>query len=104
MRSIRQSLILYFLLLTTGALAAVSWFSYRTTTVSLRERERDSRMLIEAQCETNCKAVRDDFDRRLRQQALRLASLSQSMYVHAESQFALFGMIGAAALPNGHVL
>ena len=38
MKSIRLSLIVYVLVLLTGALGAISWFSYRTTADSLRER------------------------------------------------------------------
>jgi heavy metal sensor kinase len=98
MKSIRLSLIVYFLVLLTGALGAVSWFSYRTTSQSLRERQRDSQTMIEAQCETSCEALRADLDRRILRQALTMVDVSQSMVVHAEAQFSLFGMIGSGAL------
>ena len=58
MRSIRLSLIVYFLVLLTAALGAVSWFSYRTTSQSLRERQHDSQKMIEAQCEARSQAAR----------------------------------------------
>jgi signal transduction histidine kinase len=75
MKSIRLSLIVYFLVLWTGALGAVSWFSYRTTAHSLRERERDARKMIETQYEANCRASRADLDRRILHQAQALASM-----------------------------
>src|SRR6476661_676962 len=99
MRSIRLSLIVYFLLLMTAALGAVAWFSYRTTADSLRERQNDTKKLIEAQCEANCKSARDDLDRHILRQAQTLANLSSSMFIHAESQFALAGMLGSGAMP-----
>ncbi|MBI2804180.1 MAG: HAMP domain-containing histidine kinase [Planctomycetes bacterium] len=101
MRSIRRSLIVSFLFLTTAALAAVAWVSYHTTSVSLREREHDSRKLIETQCDANCKAERDDLDRRILQQAQRLANLSESNYIHAEGQLAFAGMFGHQFMPGG---
>jgi signal transduction histidine kinase len=103
MRSIRLSLIVYFLVLLTAALGAVSWFSYRTTSQSLRKRQLDSQKMIEAQCETNCDALRADLDRRILRQALTMVNVSQSMVVHAEAQCSLFGMIGSGAMPLGYL-
>ncbi|HZZ80048.1 MAG TPA: ATP-binding protein [Gemmataceae bacterium] len=75
MRSIRLSLIVYFLVLLTGALGAVSWFSYQTTAHSLRERETYARELINAQFVHREKTVRDDLNRRLLQKAHALANM-----------------------------
>ena len=52
MRSIRHSLIVYFVVLLTGALGAVSWFSYRTTELALRERQNDALEAIKASGKT----------------------------------------------------
>ncbi|MSQ94521.1 MAG: HAMP domain-containing protein [Gemmataceae bacterium] len=59
MRSIRLSLIVYFLLLLTGALGAVSWFSYRTTAESLHERQHDAQKMIQTQYEARSQAAHD---------------------------------------------
>src|SRR5438552_17804107 len=86
MRSIRLSLIVYFLVLLTAALGAVSWFSYRTTEASLRERQddahtmiqaqfHDAQTMIQAQCVTREEAQRAELDRRLVAQARTLAGL-----------------------------
>ena len=75
MKSIRLSLIVYFLVLLTGALGAISWFSYQTTARSLREREANSKVLINQQCETSIETVKTDLDRRLLQKAKALANM-----------------------------
>ncbi len=75
MKSIRLSLIVYFLVLLTGALGAISWFSYQTTAHSLRERESDSQKLINTQCDDSVKSVKTDLDRRLLQKAQALANM-----------------------------
>ncbi len=75
MRSIRLSLIVYFLVLLTGALGAVSWFSYQTTAESLRERQRDSQKMIEAQYETRKHAARAELDRHILRQARAIAGM-----------------------------
>ena len=75
MKSIRLSLIVYFLVLLTGALGAISWFSYQTTAHSLREREIASEELIKNQCKVRVKTLRDDLDRHLLHKAQALANL-----------------------------
>jgi heavy metal sensor kinase len=102
MRSIRHSLIVYFLFLLTGALSAVSWFAYQTTAQSLRERQRDSRQLIEAQCEARIRMVGEDLDRNILKQAQRMASLARSQTYHLEGLYPL-GLVSAAAMPGGHL-
>lgn len=103
MRSIRLSLIVYFLVLVTVALAAVSWLSYQMAERSLRDRQRDSEARIRAQFEVTKLQLYDDVDRRLYRQAHVLVNVSQSAFIHAEGQFALLGMIGAGGAPNGHL-
>jgi heavy metal sensor kinase len=98
MRSIRLSLIFYFLVLLTGAVGAVSWFAYRTTEESLRERQRDSQVAIETQHEWQCKRVHRELDRRILQQAHTLVKVSQTTFVHAEGHLAFMGIIGSSAV------
>ena len=93
MKSIRHTLIVYFLVLLTGALGAVSWFSYRTTAHSLRDRQSDSQKMIQAQCETQIQGLRADLDRRLLREAQRLAGQARSVTVHTEG----LGAVGVAA-------
>src|SRR5205814_37191 len=85
--------------LLTGALAAVSWSSYRTTAYALRERQSDSRKLIETQCDVRSQTVRTELDRRILQQAVSMAETRLST-VHYEATSPL-GLIGAFALPHG---
>jgi signal transduction histidine kinase len=99
MKSIRHTLIVYFLVLVTGALAAVSWSSYRTTAHALRERQNDSRKLIETQCDVRSQEVRAALDRRISQQAVSMAEtrLSSLNYepIHAA------GLLGVALTTQG---
>jgi heavy metal sensor kinase len=98
MRSIRLSLIFYFLVLLTSAVGAVSWFAYRTTEESLRERQHDSLTMIESQHDWQCKRVHRELDRRILQQAHTLVKVSQTTFVHAEGHFAFMGIIGSSAI------
>lgn len=101
MRSIRRSLIVYFILLFTIALAAVSSYSYHTTAQSLFERQANARMMIGTQFETRHRALRAELDRRILRQAQTMANLSRSTLAHTDG-LAPFGAIGAAALPQGY--
>jgi two-component system, OmpR family, heavy metal sensor histidine kinase CusS len=103
MKSIRLSLIIYFLVLLTGALGAVSWFSYRTTAMSLRERQRDAQKMIETQYAVSSKSARADLDRRILLQAQTMLTMSHSTTIHAEGLFYPLGMLGSASLPNGYL-
>jgi len=84
MKSIRLSLIVYFLLLSTAALGTVSWLSYRMTETSLRERQRDSEDSIRLQSQGDCGRVWTELDRRLLVQARALAR-SSLRTVHYEA-------------------
>ena len=95
MKSIRLSLIVYFLLLLTGALGAVSWFSYRTTEESLRERQRDAQKMIAAQYEARADAAKTELDRQLLRQARALAGMPL-ITVHYEAVFSATALTVAA--------
>jgi signal transduction histidine kinase len=91
MKSIRLSLIVYFLVLLTGALGAISWFSYQTTAHALRERERDARELINTQCEKLVGTVKADLDRRLLQKAQALSNMRLVTVVFDDFQKGVLG-------------
>jgi len=101
MKSIRRSLIVYFLVLMTAALGAVSWFSYRMTEQSLRQRQRDAQKMIQAQYETRSTAERTDLDRRILRQARAMANMPL-ITIHYEAVFSIAAIAGALA-PEGHV-
>jgi len=103
MRSIRLSLIVYFLVLLTAALGAVSWFSYRTTSQALRKRQQDSQKMIAAEREARSQAARTELDQRILRQAQTMVNVSQSMFVHAEGLSYSLGMVGSASLPLGYL-
>ena len=73
MRSIRWSLIVYFLALVGVALGAVSWLVYRTTAQTLQDKEVSTAQLIESQFRDQCDEARAALDRRLLAQARGLA-------------------------------
>ena len=58
MRSIRVSLVLYFLLLQGLALGAVMWVVYRTGEESILEKQRTTTNLLQSQYDTSCEQER----------------------------------------------
>src|SRR5262245_50546132 len=73
MRSIRLSLIVYFLLLLAVALGAVSYLSYDSTRQALTEKEKSSAKLRQAQYVEDAKRVKEAFDRDIFTRARALA-------------------------------
>ena len=59
MRSIRVSLIVYFVLLSTAALAGISYFSYQMSEEALRGRQTDAKMRILSRCEARTREERE---------------------------------------------
>ena len=96
MKSIRHTLLVYFLVLLTAALTAVSWWSYRTAAFALRGRQADARKLIETQLDDRSKAVKAELDRRLLQQAVTMQETRLSTPHYEVMQ--PVGLIGATAL------
>ena len=99
MKSIRLSLLVYFLLLLTAALSAVSWFSYQTTAQSLRQRKLDAEKMIVAQYDARCKARSAELDRQILRQARAIASMPL-LPVHHEPIFAAM-TVCEAIVPQG---
>ncbi len=73
MKSIRVSLIVYFLLLLAVALGAVSYFYYESTSQALRDKEATKKKLLDEQYHAACVAVRADLDQKLQRSAEALA-------------------------------
>jgi heavy metal sensor kinase len=101
MRSIRLSLIVYFLLLLTAALGAVCWLAYRTSAAALDERRQASHRLVETQYKTRCDDIRAGLDKRLWRQAQAVASLVRPP-VHVEALYPL-GLLGMPLTSAGHL-
>ncbi|MFN4257657.1 MAG: sensor histidine kinase [Gemmataceae bacterium] len=107
MRSIRLSLVVYFLLLLGLALGAVSglvyWLTYRT----VEDRRRSTHELILTQAEERERQERAKFDETLLFQARTLANLSQwqNQWQRMRMQpLYLFGMLTASTQPSGYAL
>ncbi len=79
MRSIRLSLIVYFALLLTCALTAVSGLVYQTTAHSLEEQRRATQKLIEEQFQTDSTKIRTALDQQLLRRALILANRAHTV-------------------------
>src|SRR5262249_49911425 len=103
MKSIRLSLIVYFLLLLGLALGAVSVLVYRTTYVTLLAKKETTRKLLQAQYEDRCQEVRTKLDDELFYQARILADKAQSQSPWFRPRFPTFlGLLGATPTGGGH--
>jgi heavy metal sensor kinase len=101
MRSIRLSLIVYFLALLAVALGGVSWFVNQTTARTLRGREASTRDLIEKQYEYQCKETQTNLDRRILRQAQALARKAR-FRDHLEQLYPI-GAMATPLLPQGYL-
>src|SRR5260370_36158772 len=100
MKSIRLSLVCYFLVLLTGALGAVCWLAYRTAAAALDERRQGSRHLVEAQFNSHCEEVRAGLDRRLLRQAQIVADMAPPpVPIHALYPLGAAGILFTSAPP-----
>src|SRR5262245_51555423 len=109
MRSIRLSLIVYFLIPMALALGAVSAFVYFTTAQTVAAKQRSTQELLLAQYEQRCREERSKLDDALLHQARFLAgTLAQAQPQWNRSHVVLrsfpLGMLSAGLNPNGQVL
>lgn len=107
MKSIRLSLIVYFLLLLGLALGAVSLVVYRITHQTLSAKKEATRQLLTAQYQDRCHEVETKLDDALYYQARSLASVAQAFTRWDRYRFGpllALGMLNAAPTPNGHLL
>ena len=99
MRSIRVSLIGYFLALLVLGLGGVCLLTYRIAAATIRDKEESSRKLLEAELRDRSKETRD----RLDQELLRKAKLVIARHHRPPRQDLMnaLGMMTAPTLPNG---
>ncbi len=102
MRSIRLSLVVYFLLLLTAAVGSVCWLVYQTAAGALEERRRGSQDVVETQYVAHVEETRTALDRRLVRQAQTIAAMARSMNVHLEGLYPL-GVMGAPLAFQGYL-
>ena len=103
MKSIRLSLVAYFLILLAGALGAVSWLVYQTASRTLHEKEQSTADLVRNTCEQDINAQREAFDKMLLAEAEKINSLCNESSQHHEFYYPL-GMLAAAPMPMAHLL
>src|SRR5262245_51870086 len=78
MKSIRLSMIVYFLVLLAAAMGLVSWLVYRTSAEALQARQATNRELLEQKFDQARKEERQKLDSDLLHNAYTLAYLAQS--------------------------
>jgi heavy metal sensor kinase len=110
MRSIRLSLVVYFLALLALALGAVSLVAYQTANGTLLDKKKTTAELIEAQYQEDCRKERARLDDALNTQARTLARLVQFQTpwsrLHMPERtpvlglFSVAGLVGAPTAPG----
>ncbi len=100
MRSIRLSLVIYFLALLAGALGAVSWLVYGTVGRSLHEKEESMVKEVNAEFAVQRKEREDELDRHIARQARALTNKVKITPPRFEGLYP-FGMFGASLAPQG---
>lgn len=103
MRSIRLSLLGYFLVLLAVVLGALSWYVYRETHRTYREKETNTRDLLQARYERRYQNQLEQFDEELLRRAQTLASLAQAQWGPHGTRYHPLGLLTAALAPYGHV-
>jgi heavy metal sensor kinase len=111
MRSLRLSLVVYFLALLALALGAVSLVAYQTANGTLLDKKKTTAALIETQYQENCRKERARLDDALSTQARTLARLVQFQTpwsrLHMPERtpvlglFNVAGLVGAPTAPGG---
>lgn len=101
MRSIRLSLILYFLVLLAAALGGVSWFCYQSTEQALKGKEAKTLEFWQAKYEENCKRTRDAFDADLLAHAKNVTN--GAIWVNFWEWGPILGALGNGPHSTGHL-
>jgi heavy metal sensor kinase len=106
MRSIRLSLVVYFLGLLLVALGVASVLVYRTVQRTLQDKEQTSRTLIQARYEDRCREERQRLDEKLRTRAQTLARMVQ-IKIHwgrmSARYLPMLGVLTGRVGPNAHL-
>src|SRR5262245_42501468 len=100
MRSIRLSLIVYFLLLLAAALGGVSWLVYEISAITLSEKQLSTQDLIVNQFGSDCQQVREVLDQRILHQVQVLANQARFGKPNYEPLNAL-GVLSTPLNPHG---
>jgi heavy metal sensor kinase len=93
MKSIRLSLVIYFLVLLTIALGAVCWLVYQTAAAALQERLEGSARLVREQYKAHRDEMQRGLDHRLSREAQRVAAMVRPP-LHVEGLYPSFGLLG----------
>jgi heavy metal sensor kinase len=101
MRSIRLSLVIYFLGLLALALGAVSVLAYRTAQQTLDAKKVATEELIRAQCNERSNYARHDLDETLHTQAQTLAAMMGPI---GDPHLFGLGLLSAVQAPSGYFL
>src|SRR5262249_27875472 len=108
MRSIRLSLLVYFLALLGLALGAVSVLVYQTTYQTLLAKKQTTEQLLRAQYEERRQEENAKLDNALSAQVWNLASLAQFQFQWTRAvrgqELAPLGLFTVQAGPNAHLL
>jgi heavy metal sensor kinase len=103
MRSIRLTLIVYFLVLLALALGGVSWLAYETSAEALLGKQASTEGLIKAQYEQQWKETEAALDQNILDKATILANKAR-FRVHLELYFPpAYGMLAAGLQPQGYL-
>jgi heavy metal sensor kinase len=108
MRSIRLSLMLYFLGLLAVALGAASLLVYRNAEQTLADKQRAMEELIQTQYGERCRDEREKFDHDLVTQAQSLGRVVQVQFERyradvVQGLYLLSGMLSTSSSPDCHV-
>src|SRR5579885_2075936 len=98
MKSIRVSLIIYFLALVVLTLGAVLGLLYQNTLRTLEEKQATTEALLQKEHESRCRSVRDQFDREILHRAQNLANFVQYQSVPTGRDIYPFCAAAAAGL------
>jgi signal transduction histidine kinase len=111
MKSIRLSLMVYFLVLLAVALTVASLLVFRTAEQTLQAKRQATEQLIQAQYRERCREEEARFDDALREQAQSLARFVQVQFdsdrVETRSRYLslhALGLLSSSLSPNGYVL
>src|SRR5712671_4651329 len=103
MKSIRLSLIVYFLVLIALALGGVSMLVYQTVSSTLKDKQAKTEELLASQFQTQCQEARLALDRKIHLQAQRLASKARNVQIPNENFFLTIAA-GTGAGPTSRLL
>lgn len=106
MRSIRLSLILYFVVLLILSLGSVSWLMYQSAQQSLNSKQLSMRELLLSEHKARCRRERSKLDEALLADARNLASMVKIKVQEVDwrlHKMAALGVLTSSLTPSGYV-